>query len=317
MVDPSGEEIRKRAVELEANAYAGKTKSTRSSQEKRYLSFCEKYSVSPVAPSIRDIVMYIAYLSFWMVYTSVINYMSCVSNFLKANGSRGIDYSDFHIKQALRGLRRLSSGGRGKARPLFPDDLRLLFNVLNLNLYDDLLFWSAVTLCYRCLFRISNLCGVHALMVSHVKFTGEGLTVEVASSKTNQFGDYCQLLMVRENLSTPLCPVRWLRRLLRGHTPNPNVKLFRVKRGEVFSPMSYEWFRNKLSATVAKAGLDGTRVTTHSLRRGSTSFMRSIGYDLCDIKRRGGWSSNTVLGYIDELPGTAWVKDRLFSDQFN
>ena len=106
-----------------------------------------------------------------MVYTSVVNFLSCVSNFLKANGSKGIDYMDFHIKQALRGLRRLSSVGWGKVRPLFPDDLRLLFYVLDMNLYDNLLFWSAVTLCYRCLLGISNLWGIHALMISHVKFT--------------------------------------------------------------------------------------------------------------------------------------------------
>ena len=74
--------------------------------------------------------------------------------------------------------------------------------------------------------------------------------MEAASSKNYQFGDCCPLIVVRENSTSPLCPVCWLRRLLRWSDPNANVK---PKKGEHFIPMSYEWFRNKLSVTVTKS----------------------------------------------------------------
>ena len=104
---------------MELNAYAKRTKSARNTQEKRYLKFCEDFSVPPLSPSVRDIVMYIAYLSFWMVFGSITNYLSGLNYFLKTNGKASINYSNFFIKRALLGLRRLSAKGRGKLDPCF------------------------------------------------------------------------------------------------------------------------------------------------------------------------------------------------------
>ena len=313
-VDPTGEELRERVKKLKDNAYASKTKSSRGYQEKRYFRFCDLYDVDAFAPSVRDIVMYIAYLSFWMIYSSVTNYLSAVCNLLKSHGGFGIDYSDYSIKSALRGLRRVSAKGRGKARALFPRDLLQLFNVLDVSLYDDLLFWSAVTLAYRCLFRSSNVCGPHALKRCNVKFTVEGMTVRVVSSKTDQFGDKPREIVVTENSASVLCPVAWLKRLCLIAKPHTSDCVFRVKVVGGTSPMSYSWLRRKLSDVVSKAGLSGTGISTHSFRRGSASFMSGIGYELSDVKRRGGWASNTVLEYIDELPGNDWLKDSRFAN---
>ena len=306
--------MRERVRVLERSAYSGKTKSARSTQEKRYLNFCEKFSVPPFSPTVRDIVMYIAYLSFWMVYASVVNYLAGVNNFLRAHRAISIDYTDYHIKRALRGLRKVSAKGRGKARPLFPQDLLRMFGVLDLSKGYDLLFWSAVTLGYRCLFRISNLCGPHALRACNVKFVSKGLVIYVTSSKTNQFGDYCNEIVVVKNPATPLCPVGWLERVFAETNPLPSDRIYRLMDKVGSPPMTYDWFRRKLLSVVDAAGLGGTGVSTHSLRRGSTSFMKGVGYDLCDVKRRGGWSSNTVLEYIEELPGEAWDKDKLFAE---
>ena len=149
-----------------------------------------------------------------MVHSSVVNYLSGLTGFLKANGSPGVDYWDFNIKLAHKGLRRISAGGRGKARAIFPVDLMKMFNVLNMDSYNNLLFWCAVTLGYRCLLRNSNICGAHALKIADVEFSVDGIIVHVESSKTNQFGDPTRTAIVK-NPATPLCPVGWLVKLLK------------------------------------------------------------------------------------------------------
>ena len=299
---------------MEVNAYAKSTKSARDTQERRYLKFCEEYSVPPLSPSVRDIVMYIAYLSFWLVFGSITNYLSGLNYFLRAHSGATIDYSNFFIRRALMGLRRISGKGRGKARPLFPQDLLKLFSVIDVKIFNDLVFWSAITLAYRCLFRSSNICGSHAVKIRDILFNSRGVRVTVRSSKTNQFGDNPVNISIVEKSISVLCPVKWLSQVIKLSPMGRDNVVFNVRvKGELVA-MSYSWFRKRLAEVVNLAGLSGTRISTHSLRRGSTSFMSSIGYGLSDIKRRGCWASNTVLEYIEEEPGREWDKDQLFAD---
>ena len=58
-----------------------------------------------------------------------------------------------------------------------------MINVIDVSVYNDLVFWSTIPLGYRCLFRSSNMCGSHALRLDDLQFNVLGATVYVRTSK--------------------------------------------------------------------------------------------------------------------------------------
>ena len=47
-----------------------------------------------------------------------------------------------------------------------------------------------------------------------------------------------------------------------------------------------------------RAGLDASKFSTHSLRRGGATFMRMSGASLQEIRERGDWKSGAVHEYL-------------------
>ena len=202
-----------------------------------------------------------------MVFSSISNYLSGLSHFLKSNGQPGVDYSDFKIKQILRGARRTCPKGRGQAKAILPDDLMKMYLCIDILSIDDLVFWGAVALAFRALLRASNICGrIHGVKIVDLIFVGEDLHVMVKTSKTNQFAEYLSKIVIVKSDSV-LCPIYWIKELIRLSNPTPSDYLFRrLVRGR-WRRMSYTWFNTKLASITTTAGL-GAGYSTHSLRRG-------------------------------------------------
>ena len=267
------EDLQKRVELLESSSMAPTTSSARQSQRKRYIDFCDSYDYDPLLNSPDQIVMYIAYLSFIVVFATISNYLSGVSHFLKSNGQKGIDYTNYKIKQALRGAKRLSLPGKGQARPLYPGELLLMFGCLNLLSLDDVAFWAAVTLGYRALLRVSNICGkTHAIRFKDISFADDVLSVNILTSKTNQHAENSFRILIVPNYQSVLCPFYWVKKLIRLSKPNQQDKLFRICQRGRWSSMKQSWFSRKFRAVTIQAGL-GPGYSTHSLRRGAASHI--------------------------------------------
>lgn len=72
--------------------------------------------------------------------------------------------------------------------------------------------------------------------------------------------------------------------------------------------LSYEKFSHKLKTLVKKSGIPG-RITCHSLRRGSATYLSRLGLPLQDVKMYGDWKSLSVLLYLADDPETRLQKD--------
>ena len=55
-----------------------------------------------------------------------------------------------------------------------------------------------------------------------------------------------------------------------------------------------------ISYAAAKAGYDPSIYSSHSLRRGGTSYLRSVGATIEELKVRGDWKSDAVMLYIQQ-----------------
>ena len=121
-------------------------------------------------------------MSFFLTYSSVLNYLSGLSHYLKSRGKQGVDFANFFVRSSLNGARRMCHKGRGKAPGIFPDDLLNIFKELDFSSINDFVFWSAVTLAFRCLLRASNYCkSVHCLIVRDVLFVKDGIVLRIVS----------------------------------------------------------------------------------------------------------------------------------------
>ena len=130
---------------------------------------------------------YVAFLSFFMVYSSILNYLSGLSFYVKARGGIGIDYTNFMLRSALNGARRICGKGRGKSPGIFPKDLLCIFSRLRMCKINDLVFWCALTVAFRCLLRASNYCkSRHALICSDISFVKEGIIVRICRETTSK-----------------------------------------------------------------------------------------------------------------------------------
>ena len=215
-------QVEERAVNLRSNANAQTTTSARKTQSKKYLEFCEQFAYDPMHLVPNQVVMYIAYLTFFVVFSSISTYISGLSHFFKSNGQPGVDYSDFKIMQILLGARRTCPNGRGQALALLPDGLMKMYYCIDILLIDDLVFWCDVVLAFRALLRASNMCGdVHGVRVKDLLFVDDNMHVMVRTSKTNQFAEYLSKIVIVKSHSV-LCPIYWVKEIIRLSDPSPN-----------------------------------------------------------------------------------------------
>ena len=91
---------------LLGNWLADSTKSTRNSQWKHYLQFCDDYERVPLPASLDTILLYLSHMSLSFKYVSIINYLSSVWTLHKLNGFLHIDKGTFELHVTLRGIRR-------------------------------------------------------------------------------------------------------------------------------------------------------------------------------------------------------------------
>ena len=245
---PSSKELLERECELWDNASAPATNRARKCQANCYEQFCETYEMDYLPCDPNRIATYIAYLSFFLVYSSILNYLSGLSHYLKSRGKDGIDFTNFCVRSALNGARRMCGKGRGKSVGLFPKDLLNIFGKLDFCDYNHLVFWSAVTLAFRCLLRASNYCDSrHSIKVDDILFVRNGIVVKIRSSKTNQFNDYVSEIPIFANPESPVCPVKWLIKMLSYRRPARGENLFMLSVKGKFKPMSANWLNKMFS----------------------------------------------------------------------
>lgn len=287
--------------------WAPSTWSTRSSQWRRYLNFCDDYNMEPVPATVDTTCLYVTYLSQSLAYSSICNYLSAVWSLHEFMGHKPLAKGSFLLSCTMKGAKRLLGDATLSADPLLPEHLGLMFGLLNFNDKRDLVFWCALCLSFRCLLRKCHFTSSpHMLLRSHLKFTDYGILLSVVSSKTIQFHERTLEIPVVESPGSILCPVRWLRTYLSSRKVPQEGPLFLEYKSK--KPLSYEKFTKRLKDLVREANIPG-KITCHSLRRGGATYLSRLGLPLHDVKMYGDWKSLSVLLYLADDTETRLLKD--------
>lgn len=295
--------------------WADTTWRSKKSQWDRYMRFCDQYNQHPIPGSIDTICLYIAYLSSQVAYSTICNYISGVWSLHSYLGYPAQAKGTFLVTCALRGARRLLGDSVFASEPLSPEQLLRIYHTLDHSNNEDLLFWSATVLAYRCLLRKSHYTNSnHMLQFDDVEFTTYGVCISMRSSKTIQYRERVNIIPVVASPNSLLCPVRWLKIYLRR---------FGIHSGPLFvnsyksaKPYTYRLYSKRLKQGLKDAGIEG-KFTCHSLRRGCASYLSRLGLPLHDIKNYGDWKSLSVLFYLSGDFSTRLHKDKMVAKSFN
>ena len=128
-----------------------------------------------------------------------------------------------------------------------------------------------------------------------VKFTADGVIINLPRSKTDQFGKGANLnLSFANDLS---CPVKALHHLIDKYPRPPSSPLF----DRAIGPFNKRWFSENITNYLLKAGVpDASKYSGHSFRRGAANTAISAGLSLEEVKTLGRWRSDAAKRYLTE-----------------
>ena len=272
-----------------------------------YLQFCNGLGIKPVPISAANMGRYIAFLSSWLCFSSVRQYLNAVRIMHLKAGLPNPMNDNWYISSILKGLRRHKGDSTRQKLPITPDILFGILSVLDLNLPFDVTFWAACVVGFFSFFRKSNLL-VPALdkfdpskhlCRSDVQLGSTGAVIAVRWSKTIQFKQKVLYIPLPRITTSPCCPTTalllTLARLPKTHTPVP---LFCYPSPSGSKAITHSSFVSYLKLCLSKLGLDPSKFSGHSLRRGGVSFAMQCGLPLEWVKMQGDRSSNAVERYL-------------------
>ena len=288
---------------FQAHSYAPNSLTSRSTQVRKYLEFIKDFSDThaPTPCPSRQVALYATWLARSLKYSSILNYLSGLNNFLKQNGATPIAYLDYEVASTLRGIRRDRASAPKQAYPLLPDMLARMFTFLSVN--QGHTAWRAAVLCsFRALLRKCQVTySDSSLQRCDFRFFDWGMVIRIRRSKTIQFQERILEIPVARCRDHSLCAVFWVERHFREVPALQGDMAFRLPSGDASAasyPLPYPTYQATLKIFAAKAGLDPSVISSHSLRRGGCTYLSMCGATIEELKVRGDWASDTIFTYL-------------------
>ena len=301
---------------------ASSTHRTYSCAREKFVNFCimtghlSPYG-SPCPASEWTLCLFATYLADSLRHSSIKVYLSAVWSLHVDQGFPDPVVNCLRLQRVVRGIKR--SQGALPSRPRLPvssNILCIMYSVLDLKSFDDVMFWAACLLAYFVFlqsaeFTIPSLSAfnpsVH-LSVSDVSVDVpldpsssfyqvfiNHLQVFIKASKTDPFRKGCNILIGLG--SPPLCTVQAVISYLacRGHHPGP---LFLLKSG---LPLTRSLVTDRLGAILLSAGLPGD-FSSHSFRIGGATSAAKVSVPDHLIQVMGRWKSDAYKQNIRTPP---------------
>ena len=121
------------------------------------------------------------------------------------------------------------------------------------------------------------------------------VVLSLPSSKTDPFRKGVSVILAAAP-GAPTCAVTALRHLFSMHPKPPGAPLFQAADGSAFTR---ERFLSRLKVLLVTAGLDVSKFSGHSFRRGAATSAVVVGYSNYEIQQLGRWRSDAYRLYID------------------
>jgi hypothetical protein len=283
-------------------AFAVGTQANLWCQWKAFVMFCLYFSFDWLPASVNTVALFAQMLcrSCKSVNT-VRNYVSGVKLLHILLEQSCIGFDNVNLKLALKGM---TSRKGYKSTQALPITKELLLNIYNLLNFSDVVFWSLFLMAFFTLSRKSNLVVtveneiVKCLTTSDVLMGENSLLVVFRWSKTNQFGSRVHKVPLTRLVGSQLCPVTAYKLMCARLPVHPDRPAFCMIKGSRIAPVTYDDLQKFLRKQVGKLGLNPSRYSSHSFRRGATSLAFRSGVNVNLIQALGDWSSDAYKSYV-------------------
>ena len=265
-----------------------------------------------MSPTDEALAAFVAFQSQTCTYSSLKTYLYGVRHWVLGNGHEFIPWTQRRaVYTAMRGVRRVFGDFVDRKLAVTPALLLHIRNCLDVSTHNDAMLWCAMLVAFWGLFRKDNITVGKAsafnprsnLTRGDFSIKNGTLWVRVRHSKTNQFRQRCHWVPLVAIPGHPLCPVAAVLRVFKLHGGNahPNEPMFTFEAlaglNTLITPMTHRQFVYGFKACVQACGLDWTKYSGHSFRRGGATFAFNLGVDPNLIKLQGDWVSDAYLIY--------------------
>lgn len=282
----------------QSQMFADSTKQTYRTHLRSFIKFCALHNLTVVPASSSTIMRYAAHLARTKCYSSVAQYLNIIRIIHIEFGLPNPMQDNWHVNSVLKGIKRAKGLSTCSKTPLLPSHLLFFRSKLNLSNISDKQFWAAVLCGFFGMLRVSNVCGIYAVIRKDMRVTPKGIVLTVRRSKTIQHGGRTHYVVLPFMRGHDLCPVTAILHFL-ASAPGPvDAPLFSVTScNGSLNKLTPAKFRSHLKS-LCKLHPDLAQCSTHSLRKGFATWLLTCKIPLATIKILGDWSSDAVFQYL-------------------
>ena len=222
------------------------------------------------------------------------------------------------LKHLLRGIKR-EKGARAKPKrsPMTLQLLKNLKDALRVSHYsspDQLMLWASFTTAFFGFLRASEFCSKsqslydqqRTLLVQDVAITSEAVTLNLKSSKTDQFRSGNEVRLAPSGKS--VCPFRALKHHLQN-CDTPNKPLFSFVNNTHLTRQVF----SKIVKSLLPISCNQQSYSSHSFRIGAATCAADKQTPVWLMKALGRWSSDCYQEYIRVQPSLIDTIPRLLA----
>ena len=267
------------------------------------MTFCGQAQINPVPISHRDICCYVAYLSSFLSYNSLRQYLNVI-RLLHLDAGFPNPLTSFSLDFLLRGVKRVLGSPTHPKLPITINLLKGILSTLNLNDSFHRCFWGVCLVAFFSMLRKSNLLpqshrdSPSVITRGDLVFHPSYLLISIRHAKTIQYQQRVFQVAVPRIPGSPLCPAWTTMQVIQAVSAPDSAPVFMYNTPTGPRPLLYSQFISRLKKSITLLGLPQGEYAAHSMRRGAASFALSCQLPVELIRIQGDWSSNAYQRYL-------------------
>ena len=303
--------VLKRTAQVQKQMFAKNTTAVYGTGVLKLVLFAMWFRFPFSPPTEQTLAAFVVFQSKTCCHASLKVYLYAIRAWVLSRGHPWKPWTEqYQVYGAMQGLKRLFGHQVVPKLAVTPALLLQFVAFLQISEFNDLMMLGAMLVAFFGLFRKDNITvGKPEAFNPRANLTvgdfevdhAQGIVwVRVKHSKVIQFRERFHWIPLVRMAGHPLCPFSIVCALLEMHRrigSSPDSPMFLWKVGKKVSPMTHAVFVKAFKRLVKMSGLDWTKYSGHSFRRGGATYCFNLGVCPELIKLLGDWKSDAYLLY--------------------
>ena len=287
-------------------AYADSTSKNFCKNWVRFMNFYAAHKIPLYPPCPVNVARYVTVYSDQVgAYGTVNNLLSSIKKFYELSGYT-LDTKSPVLDMLLKACKRTMSSVSKPKNPIEVAHILLIKNLIDVNNSVHNAFFAALVIQFFSTVRISNLLPVSSkcfksnkhLKRSDIVHVKNALVLTLPWSKTLQNSDNIFTVPIAENPNSVLDPVAIYLSFMYANPVPSYFPAFTYCQGNMLYILTQSVYIDYLKHFLSMLGFDPTVFSSHSVRRGSASFLFQCGVKTELLKNHGTWKSHCYSRYL-------------------